>query len=95
MDNLNLVDAMDAVRRILDRPISEQVIEVPKFIIDDIPTRTLVPEPQMAERLVAQGPQRAQTRTKIPSAAWLVLSGASAGGFALSFVFLQWFLPRW
>ena len=25
-------------------------------------------------------------------AAWLVLSGASAGGFALSFVFSQWFL---
>ena len=25
-------------------------------------------------------------------AAWLVLSGASAGGFALSFVSLQWFL---
>ena len=52
VDNLNLVDAMDAVRRLLDRPISEQVIEVPKFIIDDIPTRTLVPEPQMAEQLV-------------------------------------------
>ena len=51
VDNLNLVDAMDAVR-LLDRPISEQVIEVPKFIIDDIPTRTLVPEPQMAEQLV-------------------------------------------
>ena len=28
----------------------------------------------------------------IPVAAWLVLSGASAGGFALSFVFSQWFL---
>ena len=51
MDNLNLVDAMDAVR-LLDRPISEQVIEVPKFILDDIPTRTSVPEPQMAEQLV-------------------------------------------
>ena len=38
--------------RLLDRPISEQVIEVPKFIIDDNPTRTLVPEPQMAEQLV-------------------------------------------
>ena len=51
VDNLNLEDAMDPVR-LLDRPISEQVIEVPKFIIDDIPTRTLVPEPQMAEQLV-------------------------------------------
>ena len=51
MDNLNLVNAMNAVR-LLDRPISEPVIEVPKFIIDDIPTRTLVPEPQMAEQLV-------------------------------------------
>ena len=35
-DNLNLVDEMDAVR-LLDRSISEQVIEVPKFIIDDTP----------------------------------------------------------
>ena len=51
VDNLNLVDEMDAVR-LLHRPISEQVIEVPKFIIDDIPTRTSVPEPQMAEQLV-------------------------------------------
>ena len=51
VDNLNLVDAMDAVR-LLDRPISEQVIEVPKFIIDDIPARSLVPEPQLAEQLV-------------------------------------------
>ena len=50
VDNLNLVDAMDAVR-LLDRPISEQVIEVPKFFID-IPTRSLVPEPQMVEQLV-------------------------------------------
>ena len=31
-----------------------------------------------------------QTREHVlSSAAWLVLSGASAGGFALSFVFLQ------
>ena len=51
-DNLNLEDEMLDVARLMDRPISEQVIEVPKFIIEDIPTRTTVPEPQMAEQLV-------------------------------------------
>ena len=51
-DNLNLEDDVFDVARLMDRPISEQVIEVPKFIIDDIPTRTSVPEPQMAEQLV-------------------------------------------
>ena len=30
----------------------ELVIEVPKFIIEDVPMRTSVPEPQLAEQLV-------------------------------------------
>ena len=51
-DNLNLEHDVLDVARLMDRPISEQVIEVPKFIIDDIPTRTSVPEPQIAEQLV-------------------------------------------
>ena len=44
-------DVLDVTRR-MDRPISEQVIEVPKFIIEDVPMRTSVPEPQLAEQLV-------------------------------------------
>ena len=51
-DNLNLEDDVLDVARLMDRPISEQVLEVPKFIIEDIPTRTSVPEPQIAEQLV-------------------------------------------
>ena len=34
------------------RTISEQVIEVPKILIDELPARTLVREPQLAEQLV-------------------------------------------
>ena len=34
------------------RPVAEQVIEVPKIIIERIPPRTLVREPQLAEQLV-------------------------------------------
>ena len=51
-DNLNLEDDVLDVARLMDRPISEQVIEVPKFIIEDISTRTSVPETQMVEQLV-------------------------------------------
>ena len=35
-----------------DIPVPEQVIEVPKILIDDISVRTLVREPQLAEQLV-------------------------------------------
>ena len=35
-----------------DRQVPELVIEVPKIIIEDIPTRSSVPEPQIAEQLV-------------------------------------------
>ena len=34
------------------RPVAEQVIAVPKIILEDIPVRTLVREPQLAEQLV-------------------------------------------
>ena len=39
-------------KRLMDRTISEQVNEVPKFIIEDIASRTSVLEPQIAEQLV-------------------------------------------
>ena len=41
----------DALRR-KDLSIAEQVIEVPKFIIDVIPSRSSVPEPQIVEQLM-------------------------------------------
>ena len=44
-------DVTDAVRR-MDLSIAEQVIEVPKFIIDVIPSRSSVPEPQIMEQLM-------------------------------------------
>ena len=33
-------------------PVAEQVIDVPKIFVDDIPPRTLVREPQLVEQLV-------------------------------------------
>ena len=46
-------DVLDAAR-LVDRyfQVPELVIEVPKFIIEDVPMRTSVPEPQLAEQLV-------------------------------------------
>ena len=46
-------DVMDA-GRLVDRyfQVPELVVAVPKIILDDIPTRTSVPEPQTAEQLV-------------------------------------------
>ena len=46
-------DVLDA-GRLVDRyfQVPELVIEVPKFIIEDVPMRTSVPEPQLAEQLV-------------------------------------------
>ena len=46
-------DTLDA-GRLVDRffQVPELIIEVPKIILDDIPTRTSVPEPQTAEQLV-------------------------------------------
>ena len=44
--------------RILDFPIAEQVIDVPKISCSPCPLRSLVPEPQSAEQLVATSWQR-------------------------------------
>ena len=42
----------DTLLRILDFPIAEQVIEVPKISCSPCPSRSLIPEPQSAEQLV-------------------------------------------
>ena len=44
----NVTDAL----RILDRPMAEQVIEVPKISCSPCPSRSPIPEPQSAEQLV-------------------------------------------
>ena len=45
-----LVDVLQFVDALV--PVAEQVIEVPKIILENIPVRTLVREPQLAEQLV-------------------------------------------
>ena len=51
---LNLEEDVLDAGRLVDRyfQVPELVIEVPKFIIKDVPMRTSVPEPQLAEQLV-------------------------------------------
>ena len=51
-DNLNLEDDVLDVARLMDLPISEQVIEVPKVSCSSCPSRSPTPEPQSAEQLV-------------------------------------------
>ena len=46
------VDYVADAFRILDRPMAEQVIEVPKISCSPCPSRSLIPEPQSAEQLV-------------------------------------------
>ena len=47
-----MVERVTDTLRILDFPIAEQVIEVPKISCSPCPSRSLVPEPQSAEQLV-------------------------------------------
>ena len=47
-----MVDYVADALRILDFPLAEQVIEVPKISCSPCPSRSLVPEPQSAEQLV-------------------------------------------
>ena len=46
----------DTLLRILDFPVAEQVIEVPKISCSSCPSRSRVPEPQSAEQLVVEVP---------------------------------------
>ena len=47
-----MVDYVAEALRLLDRPIAEQVIEVPTVSCSPCPSRSLVPVPQSAEQLV-------------------------------------------
>ena len=46
------VDYVTDALRMLDRPMAEQVIEVPRISCSPCPSRSLIPEPQTAEPLV-------------------------------------------
>ena len=67
----NVTDAL----RILDRPMAEQVLEVPKISCSPCPSRSLVPEPLSAEQLggsadrVVSHPHRLADR-RHSSSAW-------------------------
>ena len=52
VDNLNLEDDVTDASRILDRPMAEQVIDVPKISCSPCPSRCPISEPQSAEQLV-------------------------------------------
>ena len=47
-----MVDYVVGALRLLDFPIAEQVIDVPKISCSPCPSRSLVPEPQSADQLV-------------------------------------------
>ena len=49
---LQMVDQSVDILQILDVPLPEMVIDVPKISLDSAPQRTLLPEPQLAEQLV-------------------------------------------
>ena len=63
-----MVDAL----RIPERPMAVQVIEVPKILVDVIPARSLVPEPQTAEQLVEVPTVLSPTRIAVQIAEQIV-----------------------
>ena len=49
---LQMVDQPVDILQILDVPLPEQAIDVPKISLDSAPQRTMLPEPQLADQLV-------------------------------------------
>ena len=49
---LQMVDQPVDILQILDVPLPELVIDVPKISLDSAPQRTMLPEPQLVEQLV-------------------------------------------
>ena len=47
---LQMVDQPVDILQILDVPLPEQVIDVPKISLDSVPQRTMLPEPQLVEQ---------------------------------------------
>ena len=67
-----MVENVTDTLRILDLPIAEQVIEVPKISCSPCPLRSLVPEPQTAEQLVDVPTVLSRTRIALQIAKQIV-----------------------
>ena len=81
---------MDVVR-IPERPMAVQVVEVPKILVDVIPARSLVPEPQTAEQLVEVPTVLSPTRIALQIAEQIVDTPVPQGRGKGRF---QGFLPK-
>ena len=81
------VEALQDTLRILDFPIAEQVIEVPKISCSPCPSRSLVPDPQSAEQLVEVPTVLSPTRIALQIAEQIVSIPAPRGR-------VQGFLPQ-
>ena len=73
------VDHVEDALRILDFPIAEQVIEVPKISCSPCPLRSLVPEPQSAEQLVEVPTVLSPTRIALQIAEQIVDTPVPSG----------------
>ena len=69
----------DTLLRILDFPIAEQVIDVPKIFCSPCPSRSRVPEPQLADQLVEVPTVLTPTRIALQIAERIVDTPVSRG----------------
>ena len=69
-------NVIDTLLRILDFPIAEQVIDVPKIFCAPCPSRSQVPEPQSAEQLVEVPTVLTPTRLAVQIAEQIVDTSA-------------------
>ena len=84
------VDYVADALRILDFPITEQVIEVPRISCSPCPSRSPVPEPQSAEQLVEVPTVLSPTRIALQIAEQIVDTPVRGRGERR----VQGFLPR-
>ena len=85
------VDHVADALRILDRPIAEQVIEVPRISCSPCPSRSPFPEPQSAEQLVEVPTVLSPTRIALQIAEQIVDTPVPRGRGEGR---VQGFLPR-
>ena len=91
-----MVDYVADALRLLDRPMAEQVIEVPKISCSPCPSRSRVPEPQSAEQLVEVPTVLSPTRIALQIAEQIVGIPAPRGRVQQRRLLLLWnaFLSR-
>ena len=73
------VDSVTDVLRLLDRPLAEQAIYVPKISCSPCPSRSRVPEPQSAEQLVEVPTVLTSTRIAVQIAEQIVDTSVPRG----------------